>query len=305
MRYGDNGTLTAAEFERGKEAAIAKIKAARAEALAEADRHRALADQLEAERAAASTVEDDERLEKAIDVHQRAEAVARRNAERRGEELEAAQADLVDARGKIASDAVAKARAATAEERARYVASPNATNYLRFRAALDREDAAAAVWRQAVGELAGTSVSDLLAARAAAAEAHARLVASPTSANAEEYRRALTRVPRGDSDAYPPGVVDDPDDSADLPDRIALLSLPPRQPSKARSAAAAGSDAARQRARDARIRRCVFNSTTGLSDAKALADPEEREEAVRAWHARHDEPRARQLERLGSARTER
>lgn len=200
--YGPNGTLTAAEFERGKAAAIAKVEAARGEELAEADRHRAQAEKLEAERAAASTVADDERLEKAIAVHGRAEAVARRNAERLGQEREAAQADLADARGKIAADRSCALSRSRVDLRRRMQMSATATATAAFEKALADDVAGLAEWQTITGRTGEFPVGyaddppdaeDL--------ERRLKLLASPRRAPGEDAsRRARTAAENRERD---------------------------------------------------------------------------------------------------------
>jgi hypothetical protein len=150
--YGANGTLSAEEFLREKEKAIATREEKLAADLAEADRRCAQAVELELERASASTVEADEELERRARSHRRAEKVARRNAEARREELKTAKAELHAARTRVAADACAKSSAVATKEKGSFDKSPTTSALERVKSARAARDAALAHYRELVGD---------------------------------------------------------------------------------------------------------------------------------------------------------
>jgi hypothetical protein len=254
--YGPNGTLTAEELVREKEKAIETVEETLAADLAEADRRCAQAVELEVERASASTVEADEDLEKRIEVHRRAEKVARRNATTRQEELETATAELHAARTRVAADACAESSAAAAEAKMRY----------------DRNSSFSA----------REQVERLQSARDAGLAQYCELV--------------------GDKFALPPGWVDEPEPPPDAKERAKLLCSAFRPQAEQARSVEVGE---KRRLEDDRrsIAWVVGDSTGGLAKARQLP-ARLRAEAERAWHERHDRPRAEVLERLeaGTAR---
>jgi hypothetical protein len=146
---------------------------------------------------------------------------------------------------------------------------------------------------------------------AAAAEAKRRYDASSTTSALERVKGARTtrdallaryRELVGDPFALPDGWVDDPLPPADAKERAKLLCSAFRPQAEQARSVEVGEE--RRLEHDRRsIAWVVGDSTGGLAKARQLP-ARLRAEAERAWHERHDRPRAEVLERLeaGTAR---